>query len=199
VDGRFDEDVAERHLRFQMRSMTEDFPTLKPLVDRSWLMIWEGGVTPIGRTYVVRVSYMQGVRTADLHWVYRPPEVHVLEPPLTRRPEAPAERIPHVYREAHPAQLCLWYPGSKEWTVAMPISRTFIPWACEWLARYEMWLATGEWTGPAEHPPDGGRLPPPSVQANPREQSNAQGHLGLNLALPLLSSMGYILRHQSTK
>ena len=37
----------------------------------------------------------------------------------------------------------------------MFIADTIVPWACEWLLHYEIWLATGEWHGGGEHPSAG--------------------------------------------
>jgi hypothetical protein len=47
--------------------------------------------------------------------------------------------------------LCLCYP--EEWQPTMLIARTILPWTVEWLAHYEIWRATGHWTG-------GGHLEP---------------------------------------
>jgi hypothetical protein len=35
----------------------------------------------------------------------------------------------------------------------MFIAETIVPWACEWLAYYEIWKATGHWSGDQEPPP----------------------------------------------
>jgi hypothetical protein len=40
-----------------------------------------------------------------------------------------------------------------EWTVGMSIANTIVPWTSEWLAHYEIWLATGDWQGGGEWPP----------------------------------------------
>jgi hypothetical protein len=49
-------------------------------------------------------------------------------------------------------RLCLYRPHRREWTPAMMIANTIIPWISEWLYFYELWLVTGEWLGGGEHP-----------------------------------------------
>jgi len=34
----------------------------------------------------------------------------------------------------------------------MSIASTILPWASEWLFHYEIWRATGEWTGGGREP-----------------------------------------------
>jgi hypothetical protein len=33
----------------------------------------------------------------------------------------------------------------------MPLAKTIIPWIYDWLFHYEIWLATGDWTGGGIH------------------------------------------------
>ena len=47
--------------------------------------------------------------------------------------------------------LCLHKSG--DWTQYMFIADSTVPWAAEWLANYEIWLATGDWHGGGEWPP----------------------------------------------
>ena len=70
----------------------------------------------------------------------------VIEPLLGRRSSRPEQPIPHVWfnpvMSSRP-RLCLnteW-----EWTTAMYIADTIVPWTIEWLAAYEGWRATGTW------------------------------------------------------
>lgn len=74
------------------------------------------------------------------------PHVHVVAPELVPRP---GERLPHVYPGD---ELCLYQPKSREWDSSMVLAETIVPWAAEWLLHYEVWMATGEWTGGGEHP-----------------------------------------------
>jgi hypothetical protein len=84
--------------------------------------------------------------------------VRVQRPQLDGRP---GESLPHVYREG---TLCLYRKG--EWSSAMLIANSIVPWASEWLLFYEIWLATGEWHGGGDWPPprtsdsQGQRSPP---------------------------------------
>ena len=36
-------------------------------------------------------------------------------------------------------------------TLAYTVARIIVPWTIDWLACYEGWLATGEWTGGGRH------------------------------------------------
>src|SRR5690606_39815126 len=54
--------------------------------------------------------------------------------------------LPHVYSTPK-QQLCLYYPKEKEWNTGMYYVHTLIPWACEWLCHYELWVSTGIWHG----------------------------------------------------
>lgn len=47
----------------------------------------------------------------------------------------------------------MWGNGSlcvsrrRDWSPTMYLTETFLPWACEWLTFYELWLATDIWYG----------------------------------------------------
>jgi len=70
------------------------------------------------------------------------PDVRVLSPGLSAREDEPY--IPHMYDQD---RLCLYLPGRREWSSAMPLGRVIIPWTATWLYYYELWHATGEWLG----------------------------------------------------
>jgi hypothetical protein len=74
------------------------------------------------------------------------PRVHVVHPNLAVRA---GEKLPHVYEGN---RLCLYLPRAAEWTRSMLLAETIVPWALEWLLHYEVWLATGTWTGGGQHP-----------------------------------------------
>ena len=57
-----------------------------------------------------------------------------------------ADYLPHTYPGN---ELCLFYPG--EWQHDRFLAVTIVPWTAEWLLHYEIWLATGEWTGGGRH------------------------------------------------
>jgi hypothetical protein len=91
--------------------------------------------TPASQTYSALIQYR--------HW--KPPRVHIVEPTLALHSDATL--LPHVYPGN---ELCLFYPG--EWQHNMLLAATILPWTAEWLLHYEIWLATGEWTGGGCHP-----------------------------------------------
>ena len=73
------------------------------------------------------------------------PKIYVVDPlPLSLA--SGKHLLPHVYSTPK-QQLCLYYPKDKEWDSSMFYVQSLIPWACEWLVHYEVWVATGEWLG----------------------------------------------------
>ncbi|WP_139070025.1 hypothetical protein [Bacillus sp. FJAT-27225] len=118
--------------------MEKAFPNFQTDWKRN-TVIWTGTLkpTPLSRCYTVQIFYSL---TMDQ------PKIIVLSPPLRKRGDA---NIPHTYPGN---KLCLFRPKKKEWTKAMLISETIIPWTSLWLYYYEMWQATGEWFGGGEHP-----------------------------------------------
>jgi hypothetical protein len=95
--------------------------------------------TPLSRRYRLRVEY----RLGDV------PRVFVEEPDLWGVTDG--RRLPHVY-EQHPPRLCLYLPGTGEWTPAMRLDQTIVPWAILWLFYFEEWLRSNEWKGGGMHP-----------------------------------------------
>jgi hypothetical protein len=69
------------------------------------------------------------------------PIVHVVHPPLEWMGN---KDPPHRYNDG---SLCLFLPQKGEWRADMLIATTTVPWASEWLAHYEIWLACGQWRG----------------------------------------------------
>lgn len=69
----------------------------------------------------------------------QPPSVFVSSPTL--RPND-AGLLPHVYDDG---SLCVSQNG--DWRPHMLFTDTFVPWSCEWLINYELWLATSLWHG----------------------------------------------------
>ena len=94
---------------------------------------WIGDLQPASaaRTYTVRLDY--NAHTLPQVWVITP----ALEP-----------GAPHVFREG---SLCLYWGKRREWTPAMRLVDTIIPWTAEWLLYYEWWLDTGTWYGSSSH------------------------------------------------
>lgn len=104
---------------------------------RAGKLLWTGDLRPnsLSRDYTVQIRYRTGGY----------PQVRLQRPQLDRRP---GESLPHVYRDG---TLCLYREG--EWSSAMLIADSIVPWASEWLLFYEIWLPTGEWHGGGDWPP----------------------------------------------
>lgn len=100
-------------------------------------LVCRGSVTPnpLARVYRVRLEYELGAS----------PKVWVEDPPL--EPRSQGEPIPHVYREERAVQPCLYYPPNREWRPDMWLATTVMGWLLVWLSAYELWLATGTWSG----------------------------------------------------
>jgi hypothetical protein len=103
---------------------------------KSGRLIWRAELTPtpLSRSYQVEIIY--GPRGQ--------PRVRVLEELPTREGRV----LPHTYRDG---TLCLH--EADDWHDRMLIADTIVPWAAEWLAHYEIWLATGDWHGGGDWPP----------------------------------------------
>jgi hypothetical protein len=96
--------------------------------------------TPLSRSYRVEICYRARCE----------PAVRVLDTLETRE----GKSLPHVYRGG---TLCLYESG--DWNGSMSLAESIVPWTAEWLANYEIWLATGDWHG-------GGEWPPPRSQTD---------------------------------
>lgn len=94
--------------------------------------------TPITEEYEVRIEY----REREI------PKVFVDRPALMRRSETPDVPIPHTYEANTPGaeRPCIFLPGT-DWDSTMVIARTILPWFRCWLLDYEVWRATGVWSG----------------------------------------------------
>lgn len=96
---------------------------------------------PGGRMYRCRLR---------MHSSWSPPEVLVLSPDLSML--AGGRELPHTYaREGTATLLCLWLPGSGEWTPMRKLGETVIAWTAEWLTYLEDWLFSDEWLGGGVH------------------------------------------------
>ena len=108
---------------------------------------------PLSQTYTVQVFlYQDKNHPKSANWPI--PLVTVAEPLLRKRPEDPSDPIPHHYLNPDRPEmpfLCLYDPDAREWHPGLAVAQTVIPWTIDWLACYEGWLATGEWTGGGRH------------------------------------------------
>jgi hypothetical protein len=114
------------------------FPGFKSKV-RGAVLTGYGDIRPteLSESYRVKIEYEVG----------EAPRVWVIDPELVCR--ADAGRIPHMYGGE---RLCLYLPGSGEWTGDLSLPHVLIPWIAEWLLFYELWHATGEWLGGGVEP-----------------------------------------------
>lgn len=94
---------------------------------------------PLSRVYSALIQYQQG----------GVPKVYIREPDLGAL--ADGRKLPHVYQQ-NPLQLCLYLPGTGEWSPSKRISETIVPWTFLWLWYFEEWLASGVWKGGGMHP-----------------------------------------------
>lgn len=104
-------------------------------------LTWEFDASPslLSRTYRAKLVYQEGGT----------PKVFVLAPDLHAL--AGGRPLPHVY-EQNPPKLCLYLPGTHEWTAGLLLARTVVPWTSLWLRYFEDWLSSGEWRGGGVHP-----------------------------------------------
>jgi hypothetical protein len=94
--------------------------------------------TEITDEYDVRIEYRDR----------ESPRVFVDRPALARRPQEPDKPIPHTYDSDKPGleRPCVFLPA-QDWDPTMPIGKTIVPWFRCWLLDYEIWHATGVWSG----------------------------------------------------
>lgn len=95
--------------------------------------------TPLSGEYKLQLNFSRS----------KGPEVFVLSPDL--RELAGGRQLPHVYSQER-RRLCLYLPGTGEWTRSMPLTETVVPWSYLWLYYFEDWLATDQWRGGGKHP-----------------------------------------------
>lgn len=121
---------ASQSLARQAFALRSVFPESMPALHRG-VLTWEGRVHPhpLSASYDLRLCVTSPGRT----------QVFVANPQLVPNSDG---LLPHVYEDG---SLCLNRFG--EWTFGMLVTDTLIPWACEWLVAYEVWLATNLWMG----------------------------------------------------
>lgn len=125
----------------QAGSLRSYFPKSKVKRTGEEEIIWISDVTPspLSSTYKLKLHYKRN----------KGAKVYVLDPkPLPLASGATV--LPHVYSTPE-QRLCLYYPKDNEWNTGMLYVHTLIPWACEWLCHYELWVSTGTWHGGGIH------------------------------------------------
>lgn len=121
---------------FNVKKRFPDFSTSKQKEMVTWIGYLQP--TPMSSKYKIKIQYSP----RNVH-----PKIWVIFPELIKRIDQ--DKIPHTYNEN---RLCLFLPGTGEWTRDKLISDTIIPWASLWLYYYEVWHATGDWLGGGVHP-----------------------------------------------
>lgn len=121
------------------------------------LGVWRGVIQGLSQAYEVQIVYGRNRPGDLLRYKYAPfPEVTVIDPPISRRADAPDDPIPHIYPtpDGEPPILCLFDPRADGWTRDQSIADTIMAWTASWLRFYEAWHATGVWMGGgASHDP----------------------------------------------
>jgi hypothetical protein len=141
----------------QIARMRQLYPAFEVVFNGGWHVVWEGPLRPWSRTYIVRVAAVEPRAIGDLRVVGTlGANVTMVSPELEFSTDmASGDVTPHLYwnkDNLHESRLCLFDPASKEWMPGMAIAETIIPWTIDWLACYEGWRVTGEWTGGGRHP-----------------------------------------------
>jgi hypothetical protein len=117
------------------------FPSCSVYREKEEVLIWKHSITPtpLSDTYRLKLVYKrnEGVK------------VYVLDPKPLQLAQGKS-LLPHVYSTTD-QRLCLYYPTTREWDTTMLYTKTIIPWACEWLYHYEIWVGTGTWNGGGIH------------------------------------------------
>lgn len=142
-------------IRAQIERMRRVWPDFRVRGATDWYANWEGPLLPLAMRYTVRVSMCFDKALSNAVIRGYAPRVTVVDPLLRCRTKEPDEPIPHIYPNKYSPDrpiLCLYLPGSGEWGFRDAVADTTIPWAIDWLACYEGWLATGEWAGGGFHP-----------------------------------------------
>lgn len=123
------------NLAKQLLELKKYFPESHAHITNS-VLTWSDILTPtpLSASYKIRMVYTWN----------KTPNVYVTSPKLALAKGK--KLLPHVY--STPKQhLCLYNKKSREWGKHMPLVKTIIPWASDWLQFYELWLVTGVWQG----------------------------------------------------
>lgn len=141
-----------RNIYGQIEDMARLWPQMKLAAKAGNSAVWQGPLKPLLQTFHIRIAYRAPLIIERPDVRNTQPEVSVLTPPLRRRPGDPEGVLPHVYYRADGSVvLCMLDPDSDDWSPADSLAETTVPWIIEWLAAYEGWRATGQWTASGRH------------------------------------------------
>lgn len=144
-----------KSLQDQIKAMKRRWPGFIAYPQNDGSILWIGDLTPIEVRYTLTIRF--GLAGGDVpdsyYWHF--PEVRVVSPRLRPVFDAAEEApLPHVYFDSEDlslSPLCLFDPAASEWSPDDLIANTTVPWTADWLACYEIWLATGRWQGGGRH------------------------------------------------
>ncbi len=136
----------------QIEAMARLWPTFKLVRREGAAALWQGAVRPLLQTYQVGVFYRAPLMVERYSVRIVQPRAEILSPALRPRRGDAEGMLPHVYYGPDgEVTLCMLDPDSSEWSPADLLAETTVPWITDWLAAYEGWRATGEWTGTGRH------------------------------------------------
>ena len=125
---------------------------------QQYLLLKNSELTPGSGTLThAKLSWTYGVQPVPLSRLYQvridlsrsgAPNIFVVNPDIEVL--ADGRKTPHVYR--NPLRLCLYLPGTGQWTRAKRLDKTIVPWTALWLYYFEDWLASNDWKGEGVHP-----------------------------------------------
>ena len=138
----------------QIAAMARIWPAFRLKHQSGQSAVWVGELRPLMQTFTIAMAYSAPTVVEVLDRRRMQPRVCVLHPYLRPRRQDPEGQLPHVYYTGSgplDVVMCLFDPDSEEWSPAMALAETTVPWAIDWLAAYEGWRATGKWTATGKH------------------------------------------------
>jgi hypothetical protein len=136
----------------QINDMGSLWPNFRLVGREGTTAAWQGPVRPLLQTFLVSITYRAPLVIEQHNVRILQPQVRVLSPPLRRRLGDPEGSLPHVYYSPDgDVTLCMLDPDSDDWSPFDSLAHTTAPWIIEWLAAYEGWRATGQWTASGRH------------------------------------------------
>lgn len=140
----------------EISEMRRQWPGFRATAVGDFLVVFTGTLSPLGTPYQVRIIYGPKLFLGRLCMRNFRPRVQILQPKLVDRHPETEWPVPHLYANDNAPDLpllCLYFPPNGEFQRGRTsIAESIVPWTAEWLACYEMWLATGNWTGGGRHP-----------------------------------------------
>lgn len=139
--------------------MRRRWPEFRVTGSCRYVVTWQGVLRPLRGAYEVRILYGPRFWIGDYRITNRAPRIELVSPAMVLHHPRTGERVPHVFdTPVGPISplLCVFDSLAGDWEPGMPIADTIVPWVNDWLGCYELWLATGKWTGGGRHPGEGG-------------------------------------------